>query len=127
VSRGLAAGDLDNDGRIDLVINDLDGSPQVLHNELPDPGNWLIVTLRGKGENTDAIGAVVTVRTGATTQRRVVQSGTSYLSQDDMRQHVGLGRATEVDSVEVRWPDDSTTKMEHVRANQILEIKQPRD
>ena len=63
-SRGLAVGDLDNDGRLDVVINDLDGRPQVLHNELAERGNWLLVKLRGKGRNTDAIGAVVTVQGG---------------------------------------------------------------
>ncbi len=125
VSRGLAAGDLDNDGRVDLVINDLDGSPQLLHNELADAGNWLVIKLRGKGENTDGIGAVITVRAGAVTQRRVIQSGTSYISQGDMRQHFGVGHATQIDAVEVRWPDDTPTKMEHVKANQIVEITQP--
>ena len=58
-------GDLDNDGRLDVVVNDLDGAPQVLHNELADAGHWLIVSLEGKGGNTDAIGAVVTVKAGA--------------------------------------------------------------
>ncbi len=125
VSRGLAAGDIDNDGRVDLVINDLDGSPQLLHNELADAGNWLMIKLRGKGGNTDAIGAAITVRAGTVTQRRVIQSGTSYISQDDMRQHFGVGHATQIDAVEVRWPDDTTTKMEHVKANQIVEITQP--
>jgi hypothetical protein len=125
VSRGLAAGDLDNDGRIDLVINDLDGRPQILHNEIANAGNWLIVKLRGRGENTDAIGAVLTVRAGALTAKRLIQSGTSYLSQDDMRQHIGIGRAAEADSIDVRWPDGSTTRREHVQANQVLEIRQP--
>ncbi len=78
-------------GRPDRV-NDLDGSPQVLRNEAADVGNWLLVKLVGKGKNTDAIGAVVTVRAGRLTQTRNVRSGTSYLSQDDMRQHFGLGR-----------------------------------
>jgi hypothetical protein len=124
VSRGLAAGDFDNDGRIDVVINDLDGSPQLLHNELADRGNWLTVKLTGAGHNTDAIGAVVVARTGAVTQTRLVQSGTSYLSQNDMRLHFGLGAATSVDSLEVRWPDGKTSKLENVKANQIIKVQE---
>ena len=124
VGRGLAVGDLDNDGRLDVVINDLDGAPQVLHNELEGAGNWLLVKLRGKGGNTDAIGAVVTVRAGKLQMMRLVQSGTSYLSQDDMRRHFGLGAATQADALEVLWPDGATTKLENVKANQLLEIKQ---
>ena len=125
VSRGSAVGDLDNDGRLDVVINDLDGSPQVLRNEVPDAGNWLIVKLRGAGANTNAIGAVVTARAGDVRHVRLVQSGTSYISQDDMRLHVGLGASTSADVVEVRWPDGTTTKREQVKANQIIEIAQP--
>ena len=123
VSRGLAVGDIDNDGGLDVVINDLDGAPQVLRNELPGRGNWLIVKLRGAAPNTDAIGAVVTVKTGATTQKGLVQSGTSYLSQHDMRQHFGLGAAAAADSIEVTWPDGTTTRREQVKANQVLEIR----
>lgn len=122
VSRGLAIGDLDNDGRIDVVINDLDGAPQVLHNELAPTGNWLTVKVKGKAPNTNAIGALIVVRVGTTTHRRLVQSGTSYISQDDMRQHFGLGAATQVDSIEVRWPDGTSTRREREKANQILEI-----
>jgi hypothetical protein len=125
VSRGSAVGDLDNDGRLDIVINDLDGAPQVLHNELTPAGNWLIVTLTGKGPNTQAIGAVVTARVGATRMMRLVRSGTSYLSQDDVRQHFGLGPAAMVDELDVRWPDDSHTTQTHVKANQILTLAQP--
>lgn len=124
VSRGLAIGDLDNDGRLDVVINDLDGSPQLLHNEIANAGHWLVVKLRGKGQNTDAIGAVVTVKAGPLTQMRVVQSGTSYLSQEDMRRHFGLGAASQADSVEVKWPDGTTSALTAVKANQILEIRQ---
>jgi hypothetical protein len=124
VSRGLAVGDLDDDGRLDVVINDLDGSPQVLHNEMAPAGHWLLVKLVGKGGNTDAIGAVVTVRAGAKAQTRVVQSGTSYLSQDDMRRHFGLGAAAQVDAVEVRWPDGTTSRMEGVKADRLVEIRQ---
>ncbi len=125
VGRGLAIGDLDNDGRIDVVINDLDGPPQVLHNELAGAGNWLLVKVKGKAPNTNAIGALIVTRTGTVSQRRLVQSGTSYISQDDMRQHFGLGAAPQADSVEVRWPDGTATKLENVKANRLLEVKQP--
>jgi hypothetical protein len=126
VSRGLAMGDLDEDGRLDLVINDLDGSPQLLRNELAEPGNWLLVKLRGKAGNSDAIGALVSVRAGGRTQLRLVQSGTSYLSQHDMRQHFGLGTAAFAESVEVRWPDGTRTRLSDVKANQVLRVEQPR-
>ena len=126
VGRGLAVGDLDNDGRLDVVINDLDGSPEVLHNELADRGNWLLVKLTGAGRNTDAIGAIVTARLGQTQQMRLVQSGASYLSQHDMRLHFGLGAATEVDALEVKWPDGKISRLEKVKANQILKVQEPR-
>lgn len=146
VSRGLALGDLDEDGRQDLVINDLDGRAQVLRNETEPAGNWLAVKLKGRAPNTDAIGAVVTVRVGAAAQVTVragavppvtvrvdapaqirnVRSGTSYISQDDMRAHFGLGAATQVDVVEVRWPDGTTSRRENVKAGQTLVIEQGR-
>jgi hypothetical protein len=124
VNRGLALGDLDNDGRLDLVVSDLDGSSQVIRNEVPSPGNWLLVDLEGRGLLTDAIGAKITVRIGEQMQSRLVQSGDSYLSQGDMRQHFGLGGATTVDSIEVSWPDGSVTRKTGVAANQILEVRQ---
>jgi hypothetical protein len=123
VSRGLAVGDIDNDGRLDIVINDLDGSPQLLRNESTGVGNWLLVKVRAPKMNVDAIGAVVTVRTGTVTQKRLVQSGSSYISQEDLRLHFGLGSTTTVDSVEVRWPDRTTASRANVKVNQILEIK----
>jgi len=123
-SRGSAVGDLDNDGRLDVVINDLDGSPQVLRNEVSGAGNWVIVKLRGAGANTNAIGAVLSATAGDARHVRLVQSGTSYISQDDMRLHIGLGAAAEAD-LEVRWPDGTVTRREQVKANQLLEIAQP--
>ena len=125
-SRGLAVGDLDNDGRLDVVINDLDGSPQVLRNETTGAGNWLMVKLKGKGKSTDALGAVITVKAGPLVQRRVARSGTSYLSQDDRRGHFGLGQANRADSIEVRWPDGTNSRLESVEANRIVEVEQPR-
>ena len=124
VGRGAAVGDLDNDGRLDLVINDLDGQPQVLHNESASSGHWLMVSLTGKAPNTLAIGAIVTVRVGERRMQRLVQSGSSYLSQDDMRLHFGIGAAETIDEIDVRWPDDSHTTRKNVRANQPITFAQ---
>ncbi len=123
VSRGLAIGDLDNDGGIDVVINDLDGAPQLLHNELAGRGNWLIVKLKGLAPNTNAIGATIAVTAGEVRQRALIQSGTSYISQHDMRQHFGLGKAAAAD-VQVTWPDGTVTRQGGVTSNQIITIQQ---
>ena len=125
VSRGLAVGDLDNDGRLDLVINDLDGKAQLLRNVTPDPGHWLLVRLEGRGKMKDGIGALITVRAGRQTYIRPVRSGTGYLSQDDLRQHFGLGTAEKIDAVEVLWPDGSRSKRKHVEADRLLVMRQP--
>jgi hypothetical protein len=125
VSRGLAMTDLDDDGRVDLVLNDLDGSPQVLRNVLEPVGHWLWVKAVGKGMNKSSIGAVVRVKAGRLEMQRLVRSGTSYISQCDKRQHFGLGANTRADSVEVLWPDQTKTRLENVRADQVLEIRQP--
>ena len=125
VSRGLAVGDLDDDGRLDIVTNDLDGAPQIIRNEIAAPGNWLLVRLKGRGLNTGAIGAVVTARAGSLVQKRLVQSGSSYISQEDKRLHFGLGRAEQVDSIEVTWPDGTKTTRQNVKANQQIDIAQP--
>ncbi len=124
VGRGLAVGDLDNDGKLDFVVNDLDGKAQVVRNETANAGNWLMVKLVGKGKLTDAIGASVAIQVGESLQTRFVRSGTSYLSQDDMRLHFGLGAAERVSLLRVTWPDGSTTERKNVEANQLIKVAQ---
>ncbi len=126
VSRGLAVGDLDNDGRLDVVINDLDGSPQILHNQTPDAGHWLLVDLVG-ATGAEVLGAVITVEADGQAQRRIVRSGTSYLSQSDLRQHFGLGGASKVDRLEVLWADGSFDVEENVKVDRIHQVRRKKE
>jgi hypothetical protein len=108
--RGLAVGDLDGDGRLDVVINNADSRPSILKNVATPVGHWLAFHLVGdvsKRSPRDAIGATVYVTTGKIRQRQDVISGGSYASQNDTTLHFGLGAATSVDKVEIRWPDGS--------------------
>ncbi len=125
VSRGLAVGDLDNDGDLDVVVNDLDGAPMVLRNDGGNQaGNWLRVVLRGQAKNRQAIGARVILTAQGGVQRGTVRSGSSYLSQSDTRLHFGLGAATEA-LLEVLWPDGSRSRRGPVAANTEVVIDQP--
>ena len=122
VSRGSAAGDLDNDGDLDVVINNLDGPLTVLRNDGGNRGNFLIVHLEGRAGNRSAVGAVVTVSAADLVQRAERRAGDSYLSNSDPRLHFGLGTRTTVDSVEVRWPNGSVQRFREIPANTLVTI-----
>jgi enediyne biosynthesis protein E4 len=123
-SRGVAFGDIDNDGDVDLLIVDLDGSPQLLRNEGRNANNSILVKLVGVKSNRSGIGARVTVTSGDLTQTDEVRSGDSYLSQSDLRLHFGLEKRTKVDSIHVRWPNGTVDKISNVGANRIVTIKE---
>lgn len=112
VGRGAAFGDLFNDGKIDVVINSMDGVPVLLRNVNPDHHHWVEIKLLGGPKSPrDAVGATVYVTASGIRQRGDVLSGGSYLSSNDMRVHFGLGNAAKVDQVEIHWPSGNVQKV----------------
>ena len=103
-SRGCAFGDYDNDGDIDVVVNNMNEIPSLLRNDGGNNNNWIKVKLIGTKCNRTAIGARVRVVTGKHSQMDEVHSGTSVMSQSDLRLHFGVGQAKRIDSLEVKWP-----------------------
>jgi len=124
VSRGVAFGDIDNDGDIDLIIADLDGPPQLLRNDGGNTDNSILLKTVGVKSNRSGIGARVTVVSGDLTQVDEVRSGDSYISQSDLRLHFGLQKRTKVDSIEVHWPSGVVDKVSSVGVNRIVTIKE---
>jgi hypothetical protein len=126
VGRGLATGDFDNDGNLDLLISNLDDSPQLLRN-LGTPGrHWLRIKTVGARSNRDGFGARVQVTAGSLTQIGEVRANSSYLSASDPRLHFGLGTAIRADRIVIRWPSGTTDILSDEKVDQELVIKEGR-
>lgn len=122
VSRGAAFGDLDNDGQIDIVVGDLDASPMILKNEGDKTNHWVTLELGAKEGNLLAIGAKIKLTTGNIAQTEEIRSGSSYLSQNDLRVHFGLGKATKIDSIEIRWNSGKVETIKDVEVDKFHAI-----
>lgn len=122
VSRGLAVGDLFNDGNMDVVISDLDGSPMILRNPGIAGRHWASFELAGTKSNRLALNARIKISAGGVTQSEEIHSGGSYLSQNDLRVHFGLGAATKIDSVEIQWPSGKTELLKDLAVDRFYSV-----
>src|SRR6185295_17442609 len=122
VGRALIAGDIDNDGDVDLLATNNGGAPDLLRN---DGGNRLnAIEVRALSRGRDAIGARITIATGARTLMREVKSGSSYLGQNDLRAHFGVGASTSLDRMEIRWPSGRVERIDNPPVNQIVTVEE---
>jgi hypothetical protein len=115
-------GDLFNDGNVDVVIENLDGSPTVLKNPGIRGRHWVSFELQGTKSNRLAIGARLRIVAGGMTQTDEIHSGGSYLSQNDLRVHFGLGSATKIDSLEIHWPSGATETLKDLAPNEFYSV-----
>jgi hypothetical protein len=122
IGRGTAFGDYDNDGDVDLFITNSNDTPNFLQNDGGNQNNWLMVKTVGQKSNRNGIGARITVVSGDLTQMDEVKSGSSYLCQNDLRVHFGLGKRKVVDRLQIRWPSGLVETYKDVETNQFLII-----
>jgi len=125
-SHGCAFADYDNDGGIDILVSNNNEPPNLLHNDGGNKRNWLLVKCLGTRSNRSAIGARVRVVTGQHAQMEEVISGSSFLSQSDLRLHFGLGQAKAADLVEVTWPSGLKESFRNLPANQLITLEEGR-
>jgi enediyne biosynthesis protein E4 len=122
VGRTLIGGDIDNDGDIDLLVTNNGGAAEILRNTGGNARNAVEIRVVGTRSNRDGLGARLTITAGGRTQVREIKSGSSYLGQNDLRAHVGLGEAARIDRIDVRWPAGQTESIRDVAANQVVTV-----
>jgi enediyne biosynthesis protein E4 len=123
--RGLSAGDIWNDGRMDVVVTTNSGPAYILRNELLTPNHWLGIKLIGHKSNRDGIGAEIKLTTSKGTQFVTVSTAGSYLSSSDKRAHFGLGSDAAAQSIEIRWPSGAVQTFEKIRGDRVLVVDEP--
>jgi enediyne biosynthesis protein E4 len=124
-ARGAAFGDYDNDGSVEIVVNNQNEPPTLLKAAHKPAGHWTILKLNGVKSNRSALGAQVRVTADGHTQIEEVRSGGSYLSQNDLRLHFGLGSATKMDRVEIRWPSGIRQVELNLDAGRVITLREP--
>jgi Fe-S cluster assembly iron-binding protein IscA len=124
VGRGAAFGDYDNDGDIDIFLNNSNQTANLLRNDGGNRNHWLMIKTVGTKSNRDGIGTRIGVLSGGLSQVKEVRSGSSYLSQNDLRVLFGLGHQTTVDQIQVRWPSGIVETFSDVKVGQRLVIKE---
>jgi hypothetical protein len=120
--RGAAFGDINNDGCVDVVTLNVGAVPSLFLNHCPNGNHRVLFKLQGTKSNRLAIGARVTVKAGGATQFSEVKGGSSYISQNDLRQHFGLGKSDKMDEVTIRWPNGETENLGAVPADFIYTV-----
>ena len=124
VGRGLAVGDFDNDGKMDILIVDSEGAPLLMHNETITKNHWLGVKLVGTKCNRDGYGATVTVKIGNRSIMRHCHADGSYLSSSDPRVLIGIGNAAKVDSMVINWPDGTKQIVKQPEIDRYVEVRE---
>ena len=123
--RGAAFGDIDNDGRIDIVVNCLNDKPELLMNRTPGNRNWVLLDLVGTRSNRDGLGARVSVTSASGTQHNHATTSVGYGSSSDRRVHFGLGADSKIDKIDILWPSGIHQTLGVTAVNQILKVHEP--
>jgi hypothetical protein len=121
-SRGAAFGDIDNDGAIDILVTNRDARPYLLHNVVKGRGHWAMFRVLDE-HGRDALGAELSMTVGSRVMKRDVRAAYSYLSSNDPRVHVGLGKETAAHDVSVRWPNGTRERFGDVAADTITVLR----